>query len=557
MKYSKIVLGSFLSVTLFGIACDNKYKTNLPDQNDVKPSVIDLTSSSGSGLGIISTPRPASSIDDASPKEPSPLPSLTPFIIGRPPAGFSSGGAAVSSSASPNPIVVKAKIKGQVMGYDINTKNYHPLPNARLLIGTEVLTADSGGRYTTENEITELVNISASASGFLSSTMSDITPGENRDIHLQPLDNRQRFNSNTISVEVTSLAGEQAAPLATDSDSSGSSTTDGEAVAKKYPSFFSFGDVDNSKFIPTLLNPETGLFRLEINPISNKTTAIGKLLVYDIERDSLGRPTNPTQMRVFQSRDITFRVGQTIFPADENSTVNDSSDSEANALNKFVNINANFYDSYGFSNFVCNAYVIFPTGEKVLASQYTGGAPTKISFRMPKITGVSYTIEAHAGTASRGSDVVVNDLHEGDSVEAYLLKPPSGLSPDYNTVAPGTAPEFKWEKIDDARGYQAEINSTDTQEHSGWEGFTTATTIKYPADLNRLKLGSQYRFQVAAMDFYFGGLSILNKAEELKAEIIKNDSKDFPFRVQLANHNTKTLPKGYRVSYDTVLFRAK
>ncbi|MFI5203941.1 MAG: hypothetical protein ACHQF2_05540 [Flavobacteriales bacterium] len=163
--------------------------------------------------------------------------------------------------------------------------------------------------------------------------------------------------------------------------------------------------------------------------------------------------------------------------------------------------------------------------------------------------------EAHAGSESRGSDVVVNDLHENDSVEAYLLQPPSGLSPEFNTTSTGSAPTFSWNGTGDSRGYQVEVVSTEKLFPQAWEGFSKESTINYPS-LNPLKLGAQYRYKVISMDFSFSRLSILNKAEEITARAINNTG-DLPFKVLLANHDTNSLPKGYRVSYDTVLFRAR
>ncbi len=231
------------------------------------------------------------------------------------------------------------------------------------------------------------------------------------------------------------------------------------------------------------------------------------------------------------------------------------------ALKSFFNINVKFNDTYGFSNFICNAYVVFPTGEKVLVSKYTGGMPTNLAFRVPRmfdVPGCSYSIEAHAGNDTIGSDAVINDIHEGDSAEIFLLQPPSALKPDYDVANAGVAPTFSWNSVAQAKSYQVEAKSTDNYVMSGWEAFTTSNSITYPSSLAPLKANSQYSNQVIALDFSPGGLNILsNKTDKMRYKLVKKSNGDMKFGIKLANHNTKILPKGYRISYNTVLFRAK
>jgi hypothetical protein len=170
----------------------------------------------------------------------------------------------------------------------------------------------------------------------------------------------------------------------------------------------------------------------------------------------------------------------------------------------------------------------------------------------------SYSIEAHAGSDTLGSDAVVNDLHEGDSVEVYLLTPPSSLKPDYNTLSTSLVPSFTWNTVSQAKSYQLDLESTDKfSSYGGWEAFTTNASITYPSALPALKSNSQYSFQLMALDFNPGTLNILSEStDKFRYRLIKNDG-DMKFSVKLATHNTKALPKGYRISYNTVLFRAK
>lgn len=579
---SKIVLGSFLLLALFGAACDKYSNTTAPTQTTSnKPSSIEQypsvttttppTSGLGSGLGVISTPKPASGIDENSPAEPDPYQTSAPFILGKSAPGFNGS---TDPSATPEPtVVVPGKISGHVYGYDNNTRSYKALAYSTVSINGTSITTDGAGRYTTSDVINDRADISGFASGYLTSTVSGVAPGDNRDIHLQPIDSSQVFNQNTITSEIITLSGKEPTAANVLTSTTPSPATAGSATpipSKDYPSVLAFGDKNNSRFVTTLLDSVKGRIRVEVNPIANQTTAQGQLFIYNIERDNSGKPTNPTQIKTFiYKKDITFRVGDTLFPDLVKSTDSSTTTSEdqaakdaAAALANFVNINVKFNDSYGFSNFVCNAYVIFPTGEKVLASKYVGSTPTNLSFRLPKITTIpnlSYAIEAHAGDSSLGSDVVVRDLHAGDSVEAYLLQPPSGLTPGYDSTGNGTAPIFSWNAVRDAKAYQPEVKNTDVHSDSAWEGFTQSTTIKYPTGLKSLTPGGQYRFQVVAMDFSYGGLSVLsaNKAEDMRLRVTDNKSNELPFKVQLNTLESAKLPKGYRVSYNTVLFRAK
>jgi hypothetical protein len=566
MKYSKIVLSGLLAITIFGISCNN----NNPNQstgtvtstpgpaasNNVHNPIPNSSSTSGGGLGLIATPRPGGGPEDQGAKEPAAFKTSAPFIIGKSAVPFGGGITSSGASGIPEPaeVIVPSKVSGRVWGYDLSSRSYHPLGGAQVSVGSDSLISDSQGYYTTEGIISSAADISAAATDYLTTTVSNVSPGDNRDIHLQPLENKPRFNQNTITMDFTSLNG--ATPTAVENTTADENPTPvasaAGAPARDFPSILTFADLDNSRFVNTLLNSTTGRYRLEVNPLASKTTATGQLLIFDVERDNQGRATNPTQMKSFiLRRDVVFRVGDTLLPTSANEITGDNS--------KFDTINANFHDSNGFSDFVCNAYVIFPGGEKLLVSKYTGGSPTNLSFRVPRFEGVpniSYSIEAHSGTASKGSDVVINDLHAGDSVDAYLMPTPTGLTPEYNSTSTGMSPVFGWQSTGDSRGYQVEVQSTERLNSQGWEGFSKETSIGYPS-LSPLKIGSQYRYQVIAMDFSFSRLSILdNKAADITARAVKG-SGDLPFSVQLANHDTKSLPKGYRVSYDTVLFRAR
>ena len=584
MKYSKIVLSSLMTISAFSAGCDKYVAVSTTQGMNASPSSsasasVQTGSSSattvtppsqglGSGLGIISTPKPVSGLDEKSPEEPTPYITAAPFIIGKPGSTFNGN---IRPSDEPKGSIVPAKISGKVYGYEINTKTYKILSNAKVSANGSLLNTDASGSYTGTEVIDRAIDLSASAPGYYSSTVSLVRPGENRDIHLQPLDTRPVYNPNTISFDILSLTGKEPSnisSLTAVSKDTATTTANDEVVLTepKYPSLLSFGDKNNSRFITKVTNQEKGRIKVDINPIASQTISQGQLFIYDIERDSTGRPTNPTQMKSFiYKKDIAFRVGDQYFPGtapagkDETATTTDS-DTVFDPIANFSNLSVKFSDSYGFNNFVCNTYAVFPAGEKVLVSRYSGASATSLSFRVPKIAGIklSYSIEAHAGNANIGSDVVVNDLHENDSVDAYLLSPPSNLSPSHDTENAGLSPNFSWSSNQEAKGFQVDVRDTNLLNESAWEGFTSSNSIKYPSGIASLKSGSQYNYQVLAMDFNFGGLRVLsNKAEDMRLRAVSQKGSDLPFKVQLASHESKTLPKGYRVSYNTVLFRAK
>lgn len=580
MKHSKIVIGSLFAVSVISTGCD-KYSAVSPTKTDVTntnsnsqvvgTSISPTVGSSltpGSGLGIIATPKPVSDLEEKSPDEPTPYQTAAPFIIGRPNSSFNS--TITNPSSEPTGPIVPAKMSGKVLGYETNSKTYKVLQNAAVSINGSVVYTNAAGDYTGNDTLNTEVDLSASASGYYASTVSSVRPGENRIIHLQPIDNRAVYNSNTISFDILSLAA--AEPTNTSSLTATSktttTTTDKEVslTPVKYASLLSFGDTNNSRFVTKVVDQNKGRLRVEINPIANQTTSTGQLFVYDIDRDSTGRPTNPTQMNKFiYKKDVTFRVGDQYFPGTaptgkDETTTTTTEEETFDLLKNFSNINIKFNDSFNFNNFVCNAYAVFPTGEKVLVSRYSGASATSLSFRVPKISGVklSYSVEAHAGNATLGSDVVVNDLHEGDSVEAYLLQPPSNLSPSHDSTNTGLFPTFNWSSNQEAKGFQVEVKDTNLMNPSAWEGYSAINSVKYPIGLGGLKSGAQYSFQVVALDFNFGGLRVLsNRAEDMRVRAERQNNNDLPFSVKLASHESKTLPKGYRVAYNTVLFRAK
>lgn len=579
MKNSKLIIVGLLSLSGFAVSCE-KYKSATPvtDKNVTSSSsvstgldAIPTAYPTASGFSIIQTPKPASGLIEAPPNEPNPYKTAPPYILGKPAPAFGSAGDSTSSS-TPGVMssISPGKISGAVYGYDINTKNYKILSNAKVIIGSDVINTDSAGNYTTNSTYTSAMDVSAVADGYLSSTVSSAIPGGSRNIHLQPIDSRPVYNTNTIKAEIYSLAAEEprsATAFQSPSPSPSTQTSATPIPSTKYNSEISFGDNDGSKFVSNVINPTTGRIRLEVNPVGNKSVAQGQLFIYDLERDSFGNATNPTQMKKFiYKKDISFRVGDTEFPgidlkATTPTTAEVTSTDNTEMLKRFFNINVKFNDSYGFSNFVCNAYVIFPTGEKVMVSRYTGAVPTNLSFRVPRmldVDKVSYSIEAHAGSDTVGSDAVVNDLHEGDSVEVYLLTPPSSLTPNYDTLTSGLTPTFNWSTVAQAKSYQLDLESTDKfSTYGGWEAFTSNSSVTYPSLLPALKSNSQYSFQLMALDFNPGTLNILSEsADKFRYRLIKNTG-DMKFGVKLATHNTKTLPRGYRISYNTVLFRAK
>ena len=117
-------------------------------------------------------------------------------------------------------------------------------------------------------------------------------------------------------------------------------------------------------------------------------------------------------------------------------------------------------------------------------------------------------------------------------------------------------PSLSWSSIEQAKAYQVELKSNNSINPWGWEGVSDTSSKNYPSSLP-LKVNDQYSYQVMALDFNPGGLNVLSyKAEKMRFRVSKTNSKDMPFKVMLASQSGK-LPKGYRVSYNTVSFRAK
>jgi len=534
MSKKSIVFLTFLTI----LSCKANQSINIPSNT----TSTSPTTSSSEGLNLSSSPKPSSDIIEETPNELPPLQEKKPFIIGKPAKSFNSS--LLNNEDSINTPIIPSRISGYVKGYDVSTRNYINIPNATVVVGNKKIIANEVGFYSTENEISELTDISAQANGYISSTITKVRPGINRNLYLQSIINKQNFNPNTIVIEFKTLAGAEptkAQKSGENNDNNTDTASDGEDTTvkeKQYPSILSFGDLDNSRFIPTLINKDTGRYRLEINPVGNNTIVKGQLLIYDLDRDSFGNPTNPTQIKKFIYKpDITFRVGDKEFPGLEGSkqestttsTTQNQDVTQEELLKNFVNISARFYDENGFNTFVCNAYIVFPNGEKVLASTYKG-IPTTISFRLPKINNVSYRLEAHAGNATKGSDILINDLKGGDYVEAYLLAPPSDLKPSYYNLNESTRPTFSWSKLSEAKSYKLEVSSTDNSKPFKWEAYTNDTIINFPSELDPLYSNTQFRFHLQATDYNFNNISLIRE---------KNIS----------------LPKGYRVSYNTVLFR--
>ncbi|MFN8673956.1 MAG: hypothetical protein U0457_17985 [Candidatus Sericytochromatia bacterium] len=576
MKNSRLLILGVILTTGAIFSCE-KYKP-LPTPDKVVSSssatntgsldIIPTPYPTASGFTIIQTPKPASNLDENSPLEPNPYKTQPPYILGKEAPSFTGAPSSTSSSTPELAVVAPSKVSGKVYYYDATSKIYRVLSNATVSISGSLVTTNVSGDYSTSSEFSSLVDISASANGFYSSTVANVVPGMGRDIHLQPLDNRTQFNQNTITSEILTMNAEEPKVANLYVSPTPSVSSSGTPIpSKKYTSLLSYADNDGSRFVTNVIDPTTGRIRLELNPVATKTSTTGQLFIYDIERDSFGNPTNPTQMKKFlYKKNISFKVGDNNFPGinlnattvtETAATTTDNNE----ILKKFFNINVKFHDSYGFSNFVCNAYVVFPTGEKVLVSKYAGGMPTNLAFRVPRmfdVDGCSYSIEAHAGNDTVGSDAVINDLHEGDSAEIYLLNPTNSLSPNYDSTNVGTAPTFTWNSVDQAKSYQLQVDSTDSYIGDSWEAFTASNSITYPSSLSPLKSNSQYKNQLIALDFNPGGLNILSKkTDALRYRLIKNKSGDMKFSIKLANHNTKVLPKGYRISYNTVLFRAK
>ncbi|GIW21189.1 MAG: hypothetical protein KatS3mg068_0196 [Candidatus Sericytochromatia bacterium] len=195
MNRKSIIFLSFLVL----LSCKTYQNTNIASISNTNPNP-----SASSELNLSSSPKPSSTILEESPAELPPLQVSKPFIIGKPSKDFNSSVSSIDE-ADKTPII-PSKVSGYIKGYDVFTGNYVNIPKATVIVGNTKVIANEAGFYTTDTEFSDLVDISGQANGYISSTITKVRPGINRDIYLQSLNSKQNFNPNTIIMEFKNIS---------------------------------------------------------------------------------------------------------------------------------------------------------------------------------------------------------------------------------------------------------------------------------------------------------------------------------------------------------------
>lgn len=455
--------------------------------------------------------------------------------------------------------IVKSIIKGRVLGYDTETEKYKPLPGAKVRVGSSLaLTTDANGFYETTQEFDELVTISAAFDNHVSSTVTDIPPGVNRDIHLSPLQDDQLYRQETfnLSGSVTNLA------------------------ENGRESFVVFADGKNT-FSP-IVHPDKFTGRFSLNVRTKGTVGSTKGTLFTGVFEQVGKLQQLTQYGMSSSVQVPkappepfptptpeLAEGQQ-FPLDNTQLL--LSLDNVSLPQAFGEINVNITAPAGspLRGAVLHVYMNTPEGGRILVAKYNDNTNNTIStpIRVPRVSNATFTVEAHSGTALKGSDIVVPNVQVGNTVTRTFMSPPKfnriGDETDFSNLnkthfsTSDLTPTMSWEGHSEANSYQLDLQS-DLPEHFRWEAYTLGTTITYP-DYGSdhpasLELGKNYRVQLMASDFDLGTFNILSQGNwNMPQRLSKTLDMSGGFNTQLADPSVKNLSQGYRVSYSTISF---
>lgn len=516
----------------------------------------------GGGLGVIASSNPSIS-------GPLPSPSATPFLPDLAPN--------IDNQISFNPLpviqasgnltstqpIVKSIIKGRVLGWNASTEKFEALANAQVRIDSDLaLTTDANGFYESSQEFDKAVSISAGSEGFIASTVSDVPPGISRDIHLNPLIERPLYRQDTYNVTgaVTNLAqnGKRAVVVFSDGNNSSSNAS----------------AVDNN-----------GRYSIDVRVKGARAATAGTLFAGVF--DTVGKLSAVTQYG------YSPNVQVPVAPAQPIPTPTPSSGSTDKALplkptelllsfdhltspEAFgqLSVNISAEADAKLQGSVMQVYMNLPDGGRVMVANYIDNTSTAINqvIRVPKVTGTTFTIIAHAGSAQRGSDIVMANLQIGSSVSRTFLAPPAftqiGSETDFSNPnktmfsAPTQTPQIRWASMAGVNSYQLDLQG-EFPETFRWEAYTLATDIRYP-DFGSdhplsLKLGKTYRLQLLASDFDIGTFNILSEGPMSWREPTRLEKAYVPesqgdFGIQLLNPTIRNFAQGYRVSYNSLSF---
>lgn len=459
--------------------------------------------------------------------------------------------------------IVKSIIKGRVLGWDVASESFKALASAQVRIDSGLsLTTDANGFYETSQEFDKAISISAGHDGYIASTVTDVPPGINRDIHLNPLNERQvyRQDSYPVSGTVTNLAQNGRRPVITYTDGVGSTST------------------------ASIADGSTGRYSLDVRMKNNRSTTTGSLFASVFEdtgklstltqygySPNVNVPVPPPQPVPTPTPDLGDAKTLPIKATEVLLSFDHLTSPEA-----FGQISVNFTPAVGsnLQGSVMHVYMNLPDGGRILVAKYNDNTSSTINqvIRVPNLSNTSFTIVAHSGSAQIGSDIVVPNLQLGSSVSRTFLPPPvfNQLGDETDFSDPNkthfqisdTTPQIAWDSQTDVNSFQLDIQG-EFPEKFRWEAYTLGTSLTYP-DFGEdhplsIELGKTYRVQLLASDFDIGTFNILsagdvNWRQPSRLERAYQAGEDFG--VKLLNPSVRNFSQGYRISYSSVSFLA-
>lgn len=528
-------------------------------QPGISSGPIPIPSPSGP-FGAIASPNPSIS-------GPLPTPTATPFLPNIAPN--------VDNQILPNPLpviqasgqmtntlpIVKSVIRGRVLGWNVKTENFDALANARVKIDESLsLTTDANGFYETTQEFDKLISISAAHEGYIASSVTNIPPGTNRDIHLNPLNEGPIYRQETF-------------------DFNGSVTNLNQ---NGRDSFVTFTDANQSKAAAVAPDKFSGRYNMSVRVKANRSNTEGTLFAGVFE--SVGSLLQLTQYGYSPNVVVPTPPPQPVPTA----TPSSSSSSDFVPLKPtelllsfnhlispeafgeiFVNLSAP--TGSDLTNIVMHVYMNMPDGGRVLVAKYINYTSATVNqvIRVPKLSNTTFTLEAHSGNAMEGSDIVVPNIQLNNTVTRTFMAPPVfnrlGDETDFSDLnqthfeTGDLTPTIAWNKHSEANSYQLDLQG-ETPQSFRWEAYTLGTSLDYPDfgtdHPSSLKLGNTYRVQLMASDFDIGTFNVLShtgSAWKIPVRFARQAA-DQPFKVQLLNPTIKNFAQGYRISYSTLSF---
>ncbi|MBF2052637.1 MAG: hypothetical protein IGS03_04130 [Candidatus Sericytochromatia bacterium] len=499
-----------------------------------------------------------------------PAPTATPFlsniapnidnqIIANPlPVLQASGGL---TSTQP---IVPSIIRGRVLGYNPSSGNYQVLSNAQVRIDDNLsLTTDANGFYETTQEFDKAVSISAASPNYIGSTVTDVPPGINRDIHLNTLDSRMPYRQDTFVVNgsVTNLAQNGKRPLIV--------FTDGiQSVSNAAHPEVSTGRFSMNVRLPGNRSSTSGTL---FGSVSEQVGKLSVITQYGYS-PNVQVPVPPPQPVPTATPDLSGE-GATVplKPTDMLLSFDHLVSPEA-----FGEISVNFTAPAGsdLQGAVMHVYMNLPDGGKVLVAKYNDNTSTTINqrIRVPRIANTSFTLVAHSGSALKGSDVVVPNIQLGSTITRSFLPPPNftqiGSETDFSDPrkthfqTSDLTPRISWSSQSEINSYQLDLQA-DIPTRFRWEAYTLGTQLDYP-DFGTdhplsLKEGQTYRLQLMASDFDIGTFNILSQQGERwrapgRFETLHGKMASGGFGIQLRNPTLNNFAQGYRIGYSTISF---